>query len=508
MKAVAACFHHTWARLVWGAGEDTQGFARRLFWTSVAVYTLFLNPYLQSSMTWNFLDLAVSLVETGYPYLAHAEEYGANDTARTAWGIASGEPLGPSLPVVPLYMILQGIWGGMPVPLIRLNVAVVLFISIPAAAATVVLIYLQTRRVCSDEQWCRMVAWLGAFGTQVFPISTMYTKEMLGTLACLAAFHLASLVRDGEPPPACRHVAAVGFLASVAGLMVYPLWILVPGLLWYLRPRLDQRGLVSLLLGATPAAGLLLAYNQVTFGHPLLVGYLTLSDPQGGRFAFPSLRILWDLTLGPAGGLFFYHPVLALFPLAFWHGWRRSFFRRDLWFAGGVFVTLLFVYGAWLEPHLSKSAFTASAGFRMLLPAVPLLVCSLGALEEKWRSLGSRLGALSFLSSVAFASSGLIPSSELPAVYVVKVAATTLASGLLFADLLPHMMGIETLHTAIASHKISGIDLWGHPDLAALVVRQLAFRMVSLGLFLAVATVLVRVRFSSAAARGKAVVDS
>jgi hypothetical protein len=503
VKAVIARLHPVWDRLVWGAGEDAPGFARRLFWTSLAGYALFLNPYLQSSMTWNFLDLAASLVETGRPYLAHVEEYGANDTAQTAWGIASGEPVGPSLPVVPLYVILQGMWGGMPVPLTRLNVAAVLFISIPAAATTVVLIYLQTRRYCRDERWCRLLAWFGAFGTQVFPISTMYTKEMLGTLACVAAFHLASLVRDRESPPAFRHVAAVGLLASVAGLMVYPLWILVPGFLWHLRARLDPRGLICLLLGTTPAVLLLLAYNQATFGHPFLVGYLTLSDPQGGRFALPSLRILRDLTLGPAGGLFFYHPVLALAPIAVWHGWRRSFSRRDVGFAGGVFVILLFVYGAWLEPHLTKSAFAASAGFRMLLPAVPLLVCSLGALEEKWRSLGIRLGVLSVLSSVAFASSGLIPSGELATIYIVKVAVTTLASGLLFADFLPRVMEIETLHTAIASRKISGIDLWGHPDLAVLMLRQLAFRLVSLGLFLAIAAVLARVRFADAAAPGK-----
>jgi hypothetical protein len=487
--------HAGWERLVWGEGETERGFALRMFCSSCVVFVLFLNPYVQSSMTWNFLDLAASLVETGRPYLTHTTMYGGMDTARTPWGTASGEPLGPSLALLPLCALFWVIGRPEAVPLPVVNLCGVLTLSIPAAGLIAVLIYLQARRFGSDERCCRMVAWFGALGTQVFPLSTMYTKELLGATAGLAAFHLASLIKDQKAPPNVRRSVIVGSLASVAGLMVYPLWILVPGLAWYLRPSLPGSGLAALWLGASPAALLLLVYNQATFGHPFLVGYMTLADPLGGRVAWPSLRMLWDLTVGPTGGLMLYHPLLALVPVAFWVGWQRPAMRRDLAFAAGLFLALLFVYGAWLEPYHDNKGLVASLGLRMLLPAVPLLVCLLAGLTGKWRVVMGWLGILAILSSVAFASSGLIPSQVLPALYIAKVATTTMASGLLFADGLPRLMGIQTLHLAIAGQQIPTANIWENPDLPALVARQFVFRLISLAFLLAAAVVLVRVRF-------------
>ena len=189
-------------------------------------------------------------------------------------------------------------------------------------------------------------------------------------------------------------------------------------------------------------------------------------------------------------------------PVAFWLGWRRRTLRRDLGYAGATFVACLLVYAAWLVRHYDNNAYVASLGFRMLLPAVPLLVASLGALEEPWRRLGCCLGIVSILSGAAFATAGLIPGKMLPLTYIAKVSATSLASGLLFADALPRYLGIETLHTTIASHRMAAAALRGSSELPALVARQLAFRLLSFGLLLGVAAILARVRFCDAAARG------
>lgn len=491
------------ARLVWGAGEDERGFARRIFWTSAAVYVLFFNPYLQSSITANYLDLAASFIATGHTYLIHTAQYGAVDTAWTPWGLASAEPLGPSLLLLPLVAIFRGAMGGArEVSLAALNATAVLLVSIPAGACIAVLTYRQARRFGADESWCRTVAWLGAFGTQAFPLSTMYTKEPLGILAGLAAFHLASAARErGAQAPPLRLVA-VGLLASLAGLTVYPLWILLPLLVWYLHPELDRRRLAALLLGGAPPGLLLLAYNQATFGHPFLVGYLTLRDAASYGWGWPDVRILWDLTLGPAGGLFFYHPVLILAPVAFWLNWKRPALRRPLVFAGATFVALLLLYAAWLSGRHTENPFVGAAGLRLLFPAVPFLLAPLGALEGAWRRLGACLGVLSILSATAFASAGLVPSRQMPLEYIAKVAATTLAGGLLFADALPRYLGIETLHTTIASRRMAAAALWGSSELPTLVARQLAFRLLSFGLLLGVAAILARVRFGDATARG------
>lgn len=496
MIAVKQFLRSVSARVVWGQDENERGFAARLFCACVTVYAFYFNPYIQSSMTWNFMDLAASLVETGRPYLTQTGQYGAVDTARTVWGTASAEPLGPSLLLVPLYAILKVSLGGASVSLPVLNALAILLFSIPAAAAIAVLIYLQARRFSGDERYCRMVAWLGAFGTQVFPMSTMYTKEVLGTLAGFAAYHLASRVRDGKCAPSARHFIVVGFLASAAGLMVYPLWILVFGLAWYLRPWLDLRCAGCFLLGTTPIALLLLVYNHATFGHPLIVGYLTPTDPVGSRVAWPTVRMLWDLTLGPAGGVMFYHPMLALTPIALWIGWRSPGIRRDIAFAAGLFVVLLLVYGAWLVSGYDNNVFVASLGLRMLLPTVPVLVSLLAVLEGKWRVLVGWLGLLSLLSGISFASAGLVPGGVLPVIYVVKVAATTMAGGLFFADALPRMLGVETVHTVIASQQISAAKIWVQPDLPILIVRQFCFRIVGFGLFLGMVAIFSRMRFA------------
>src|SRR5207247_127313 len=53
----------------------------RIFLTALLVYAAFVNPTVQNSMTWNYLDAAVSLVDTGRWQVTHAPLYAAQDTA-------------------------------------------------------------------------------------------------------------------------------------------------------------------------------------------------------------------------------------------------------------------------------------------------------------------------------------------------------------------------------------------------------------------------------------------
>lgn len=484
-----------WDRLVWGQAEDAAAFARRVFWTSAAMGLLFFNPYVQSSMTWNFLDLAISLVETGRPFLAHTPLYRAVDTARTPWGFASAEPLGPSLPLLPLWGLCRLFTEPSPAAFMALNALAILLVSVPAAALTAVLTYRQACRYGGDERASRATAWLAAFGTQLFPHATMYTKELLGTVACLAGHHLAARLNEQERPPGPGPLLGVGALAAVAGLMVYPLWLLVPWLLVYLRPVLTPRRAAWLVAGAVPGLLLLLAYNSLAFGSPLVVGYLALSDPRGGALALPTLEVLWGMTLGPAGGTFFYHPVLLLGMLALWSGRGNVRARRDGLFAVSLLVALLLVYGAWLTPHYAGNPFIASLGLRMLLPAALLLVAPLATLGGRWPRLLAGLGVASMLSGLAFAAAGLVPGRVLPLGYVWKVTASTWAGGLLFADALPRYLGLETLHTALASGS-NASQLLADPSLGRLLLAQAVFRAVSLAAALVLFAALAGARFT------------
>ena len=111
--------------------------------------------------------------------------------------------------------------------------------------------------------------------------------------------------------------------------------------------------------------------------------------------------------------------------------------------------------------------------------------------------MARNLGIVSVMLGIAFASAGLIPGRLMPLAYIAKVTTTTLASGLLFADALPHFLGVETVHTTIASRRITSAALWQDPELPVLIASQLAFRLLSLVPLLCIAAILARVRFTA-----------
>ena len=78
--------------------------AGRIFVTALLVYVAFWNPWLQFSNTDNFVDGAVSLVDTGRWELVHWRLYGGKDNATARDGrIVPGVPFGMSLVIAPAY---------------------------------------------------------------------------------------------------------------------------------------------------------------------------------------------------------------------------------------------------------------------------------------------------------------------------------------------------------------------------------------------------------------------
>src|SRR5437899_12046187 len=84
--------------------EKFQDDAVRIFVTAWLIYAAFWNPWLQSSMTYNFLDAAVSFVDTGRWEMAHSQFYEGKDTAVVHGRLVSGEPPGMAALVMPFYM--------------------------------------------------------------------------------------------------------------------------------------------------------------------------------------------------------------------------------------------------------------------------------------------------------------------------------------------------------------------------------------------------------------------
>ena len=86
--------------------------AGRIFVTALLVYVAFWNPWLQFSNSDNFVDAAVSLVDTGRWELAHWRRYEGKDTATARDGrVVPGVPFGTALVIVPVYAAWRGTGG-------------------------------------------------------------------------------------------------------------------------------------------------------------------------------------------------------------------------------------------------------------------------------------------------------------------------------------------------------------------------------------------------------------
>ena len=85
--------------------------ARRIFVTAWLVYAAFWNPWLQSSMTFNFLDTAVSFAETGRWELLHADFYEGKDTVTVNGRIVSALPPGMAVLTLPVYLLWRVVIG-------------------------------------------------------------------------------------------------------------------------------------------------------------------------------------------------------------------------------------------------------------------------------------------------------------------------------------------------------------------------------------------------------------
>src|SRR5439155_140693 len=114
----------------------------RIFVTALLVYAVFWNPWLQFSNSDNFVDAAVSLVDTGRWSLTRWPLYEGKDTATARDGrIVPGVPFGTALAIAPLYAVWRAA-GGAPVDgwsgLEAVNAVAILLLCAPAMALTAV----------------------------------------------------------------------------------------------------------------------------------------------------------------------------------------------------------------------------------------------------------------------------------------------------------------------------------------------------------------------------------
>jgi len=454
--------------------------ARRIFVTAWLVYAAFWNPWLQSSMTFNFLDAAVSFVDTGRWEMAHPQFYEGKDTVTVNGRVVSAHPPGVAVLLIPLYGLWHHTVGPVDTPeeFQVFNAVLVLVVSTTISALIVVQVLWLTGWLGAGRRGQLLTAALVAFGTPNFFLGTVLLKESFAALAVLTAFRLALVPGGGWRTAAAGGVAGSATVFALQCGLIGPLLLALVG--W--REGAKRGGVF--LLGLMPVVILLGMYNWWLFGQPWRSGYFYAGDTVHPSFLLPKVGVLLDLLAGSHGGVLLYSPFLLLACAGVVVAWRMG--RR-----GEVAVAVLFMVGLWLGVGAHQSEYSDQAihgtnlGHRMLYPAVPLLAGFAGHYLDR---LGR--GALLFFAVPALfcgylsAQAGVISDSGL-FTYAIKTWMSGTGMGVLFKEALPAWLGLDTLHTMVSRPDVSAGDLL-HLLPTAEVVRLAGNQLLLLGAILLV----------------------
>lgn len=251
------------------------------------------------------------------------------------------------------------------------------------AALVPAMLYRIGRRRGIDPFWSAAVALIVAFGTELFPYSTV-----LMVMVPAGALMLIALETE--------HGWLAGLAAALATAMYY---ICAPAMVVIAFVR-GRRTLLHFVAGALPPLLGLAAYQYRCFGG-LLTSSMAKTDPRfltkGALFGPPSLEALYGISISPYRGLLFFAPVLilAIVPVI-----RNA----GLLLISGVFFLFNLCYINW------DAGF--GVGARYLVPLIPLL--GIGLLSVNKRRLVIALGVLSFAINFAATAVDPQPSATIP----------------------------------------------------------------------------------------------
>jgi hypothetical protein len=455
-----------------------RGDGARIFVTALLLYAAFWNPWLQFSNASNFLDTAVSFVDTGRWELAHAGVYDGKDTATARDGrVVPGVPVGTAVAVMPLYAVWRSVAGRVQTleDFHGFNGFVALVLCAPAAALAAVQVAWIAGWLGAQRRGQVLAALLFALGTQSFQFGTMVAKESLAVLVVTLA------VRLSVSAASARRRAAAGALAGIAVWLTHPLALLAPLLAGLIFVREGHRATAAFVAGGLPFAVALGAYNTWLFGAPWLSSYSAITGLDT-RWAAPKPAILADLLVGPRGGFFLYSPFLLLAFTGFAAGWRGAR-RAEVVVTGALLGGLWLVGGSWQSQFADRASWSHGLGARYLFVAVPLVAAFAGATLERlrpWALAAVAVPSLAFGYLGAQAGFAPVPNA-LP--YALKTWLSGTGMGVFFKEALPAWLGVETLHAVVSRADVSAADvvrMLPTPAGLVLAAHQLCFLLLNL----------------------------
>ena len=296
-----------------------------------------------------------------------------------------------------------------------------------AGALIPAILYLYGRRTLRVSAWsAALVALMIAFGTIVFPYSTMMFAHVPSALFLLLAFVLLR-----------TRPFLAGVAAGIAGTC-----FLISAIAALILAVLARRKAPLFIAGGVPFAIALAIYQWICFGSPFVTslersGY-TQTNLILGVFGKPTH--LFDLLVPEYRGLFFSSPILLFAIVGFVFMWRR--YRAEA-------IAILAIVFVFLMSIASFNGWHGGAAFgpRYLVPIIPLLGIPMMFVADRWRLLWLLIGALSIAINLAATAVDPMPidGMEHPLTgYILRAPHLSLAqdSGNLGESILPAIMWI------------------------------------------------------------------
>jgi hypothetical protein len=263
-----------------------------------------------------------------------------------------------------------------------------------AGALIPAILFLYGRRVLGVSAWsAALVALMIAFGTIVFPYSTMLFAHVPSALFLLLAFVLLR-TRPFLAGVAAGIAGTCFLIAAVAALIL--VGAAASGGAATAEGSGRHKGVARFILGGAPFAMLLAIYQWICFGSPFVTSLERSGYTQQGLVlgVFGKPTHFFDLLVPEYRGLFFTSPILLFALIGFVFMGRR--FRADA--IAILAITLVFL--------LSIASFNgwhggAAFGPRYLVPIIPLLGIPMMFAAHRWRAEWLVLGALSIAINLA-----------------------------------------------------------------------------------------------------------
>jgi hypothetical protein len=370
------------------------------------------------------LSLTAAIAEEGRLAIDSFHEvsgYATEDKSEYNGHYYSDKAIGSSLIAAPLYALIY--WSARLMahitigPWLMTHLLTFLVIGLWSALAGA-LIYRICEHISGSPLRAGVVTAALALGSLAFPFSVVFFGHQLVAAQLWVSFFLIFRLRLQENPPGRGYALLIGLLLGLCLITEYPTAVIVLALvayylyiLWLKRDQFRMSTLVLPALGGLAMISLMLGYNFLAYGEPLVNGYQYLVDPYFKEsmshglmgIGMPSLTVMFFQTFQPAMGLFWQSPaLLMIFPGAFYILRDRRYRVEGILavFIFIVYITITSGYYQWWGGY--------SAGPRHIIPILPFLCWLLIFLPRRLFPWFSGLTAISVAQMLIIAASEVI----------------------------------------------------------------------------------------------------